>query len=134
MVKVLLTSGKRKTAVARATVKEGKGRIRINSTPLEVYGSEIIREKIKEPIYLAGDKIAGKLDIDIRVSGGGLMGQAYAIRTAIAKAFVEWKKDENLRKKFIEYDRTLLAGDSRRTEPKKYGGRSARAKKQKSYR
>jgi len=87
-----------------------------------------------EPILLAGEKIVSKLDINIKVSGGGYMSQADAIRTAIARAIVQWKKDEKLRKMFIEYDRTLLAGDSRRTEPKKFGGRSARAKKQKSYR
>jgi small subunit ribosomal protein S9 len=101
---------------------------------LDVYGTPLVREKIKEPIYLAGEKIADKLDISVRVDGGGYMGQADAARTAIAKALVEWKKDEELRKKLIDYDRTLLAGDSRRIEPKKFGGRSARAKKQKSYR
>ncbi len=134
MIKVLLTSGKRKTAIARATVKEGSGRIRINSVPLEVYGNEITRYKIIEPIILAGDKVLSKIDIDVKVRGGGFMSQADAVRTAIAKALVEWKKDEALRKIFLDYDRTLLAGDSRRTEPKKFGGRSARAKKQKSYR
>ncbi|WEU41064.1 MAG: 30S ribosomal protein S9 [Candidatus Odinarchaeum yellowstonii] len=133
-MKVLLTSGKRKTAIARATVKEGSGRIRINSIPLEVYGNEITRYKIMEPIILAGEKAISKIDIDVKVRGGGFMSQADAARTAIAKALVEWKKDETLRKTFLEYDRTLLAGDPRRTEPKKFGGRSARAKKQKSYR
>jgi small subunit ribosomal protein S9 len=134
MVKVILTSGKRKAAIAKATLKEGKGKIRINSMNLEVYGSPLIRDKIMEPINIAGDKIIEKIDINVRVSGGGYMGQADATRTAIAKAILQWKKDEKLRKAFLDYDRTLLAGDSRRTEPKKFGGRSARAKKQKSYR
>jgi len=134
MTKVLLTSGKRKTAIARATIKEGTGKIRINSTPLEVYGNAIARYKIMEPIILVGEKPLSKIDIDVKVSGGGFMSQADAVRTAIAKALFQWKKDEAIRKAFIEYDRTLLAGDSRRTEPKKFGGRSARAKKQKSYR
>lgn len=134
MVKVLLTSGKRKTAIARATVKEGTGKIRINSIPLSIYGTPVIRYKIMEPIILAGDKSLSKIDIDVTVSGGGYMGQADAVRTAISKSIVQWRKDDKLRKIFIDYDRTLLAGDSRRTEPKKFGGRSARAKKQKSYR
>ncbi len=131
---MLLTSGKRKTAIARATVKEGSGRIRINSVPLEVYGNEITRYKVMEPILLAGENAISKIDIDVKVRGGGFMSQADAVRTAIAKALVEWRKDEALRAKFLDYDRTLLAGDPRRTEPKKFGGRSARAKKQKSYR
>jgi small subunit ribosomal protein S9 len=134
MVKVLLTSGKRKTAIARATIKEGKGRIRINSMALEVFGNPLIREKIMEPLLLAGEKTIEKVDINIRVAGGGYMGQTDAIRTAIAKGLVQWKKDEKLKKLFSEFDRSLLAGDSRRSESKKYGGRGARAKKQKSYR
>ncbi|MEM2907186.1 MAG: 30S ribosomal protein S9, partial [Candidatus Odinarchaeota archaeon] len=54
MTKVLLTSGKRKTAIARATIKEGTGKIRINSIPLELYGNTIARYKIMEPIILVG--------------------------------------------------------------------------------
>lgn len=132
--KVLLTSGKRKTAIARATVKAGKGRIRINNIPLEIVEPKIAREKIMEPLMHAGDEVWKQLDIDIKVSGGGFMGQAEATRTAIARALLKWTKSTHLRRVFSQYDRTLIAGDPRRREPKKFGGPGARARDQKSYR
>jgi small subunit ribosomal protein S9 len=132
--KVLLISGKRKTAIARATVKAGKGRIRINNIPLEILEPKIAREKIMEPLMQAGDEVWKQLDIDIKVSGGGFMGQAEATRTAMARALLKWTKSAQLRRAFSEYDRTLIAGDPRRREPKKFGGPGARARDQKSYR
>ncbi len=132
--KVLLTSGKRKTAIARATVKAGKGRIRINNVPIEILEPKITREKVMEPLMQAGDEVWTKLDIDIKVSGGGFMGQAEATRTAVARALLKWTKSAHLRRVFFEYDRTLIAGDPRRREPKKFGGPGARARDQKSYR
>lgn len=132
--KVIQTSGKRKTAVARATVKAGKGRVRVNNVPVEVFEPQIARDKILEPLRLAGDNVWKQLDIDIRVSGGGFMGQADASRTAVARALLRWTKSSHLQTLFTEYDRTLIAGDPRRREPKKPGGPGARAKDQKSYR
>lgn len=132
--KVLLTSGKRKTAIARATVRAGKGRIRVNSVPVEIYEPKLARDKILEPLLLAGDNVWKQLDMDIRISGGGFMGQAEAARTAVARALYRWTKSSHLQTLFTEYDRTLLAGDPRRREPKKFGGPGARAKDQKSYR
>jgi len=132
--KVLLTSGKRKTAVARATVRTGKGRVRINNVPVEIFEPLIARDKILEPLRLAGDNVWKQLDIDIRMSGGGFMGQADAARTAVARALLRWTKSSHLQTLFAEYDRTLIAGDHRRREPKKPGGPGARAKDQKSYR
>jgi small subunit ribosomal protein S9 len=132
--KVLLTSGKRKTAIARATVKAGKGRVRINNVPLEIYEPKDIRDKIFEPLLLAGDNVWKQLDIDVKVSGGGFMGQAEAVRTAIARALSRWTKSTHLQALYTEYDRTLIAGDPRRREPKKFGGPGARARDQKSYR
>ena len=132
--KVLLTSGKRKTAVARATVRAGKGRVRVNNVPVEIYEPQIARDKILEPLRLAGDNVWKQLDIDIRVSGGGFMGQADASRTAVARALLRWTKSSHLQTLFTEFDRTLIAGDPRRREPKKPGGPGARAKDQKSYR
>lgn len=131
--RVLLTSGKRKTAIARATVKPGRGRIRINNIPIEVYTPEMAREKIEEPLLLAGDSWK-ELDINVRVQGGGFMGQADAARMAIARALVEWSGSSALRDKYLDYDRSMLAGDPRRKEPKKFGGPGARRRKQKSYR
>ena len=132
--KVLLTSGKRKTAIARATVREGQGRIRINKVPLEILEPEIARKKIMEPLLQLDEKIWKQLDIDIKVSGGGFMGQAEAVRTSIARALMKWTKSRHVKTVLAEYDRTMIAGDSRRKEPKKFGGPSARARNQKSYR
>jgi len=105
MAKILLTSGKRKTAIARAVIRDGKGRIRINKIPIEIYQPELARWKIMEPLLLAGDDVISKIDIDVKVEGGGYMGQAEAARIAIARALVEWTEDPALKKKFIEYDR-----------------------------
>jgi small subunit ribosomal protein S9 len=132
--KVLVVSGKRKTAIARAVVRPGNGRVRINKTPLEIWEPEISREKIREPLLQAGDDVWKQLDVDVKISGGGYMGQAEAARMAIANALLKWTKSAHLRTLFAEYDRTMIAGDSRKKEPKKFGGSGARAKEQKSYR
>jgi len=132
--KVLVVSGKRKTAVARAVVKPGVGRVRINMVPVEIYEPEIAREKIMEPLLQAGDDVWKQMDMDVKTSGGGYMGQAEAARMAVANAVLKWTKSSHLRTVFTEYDRTMIAGDSRRKEPKKFGGPGARAKEQKSYR
>ncbi|MGD8565535.1 MAG: 30S ribosomal protein S9 [Candidatus Bathyarchaeota archaeon] len=131
---MLVVSGKRKTAIARAVVKLGKGRIRINRVPLEIHEPEIAREKIMEPITQVGKDVLGKLDIDVKVSGGGYMGQAEASRMAVANALLKWTKSSRLHRLFVEYDRTMVIGDPRRKEPKKFGGPGARARDQKSYR
>ena len=131
--KVIVTSGKRKTAIARATIRPGKGRVWINRKPLPLVEPELARLKIMEPLILAGEK-SFKVDIEVNVKGGGFMGQAEAARTAIARALVEYFKDEELKEKFMKYDRYLLVNDVRRKEPKKPLGRGARKKRQKSYR
>ena len=127
------TSGKRKAAIARAVVKEGPGKVTINKIPVEIYTPELAKLKIMEPLELASDK-AGKVDISVNVNGGGVMGQAAAIRTAIARGLVEFYKDEELERMFRAYDRTLIINDDRRKLPKNPLGPGARAKKQKSYR
>ena len=132
--RIVLTSGKRKTAVARATTKAGRGRIRINSIPLEVYPSELARMKIQEPLVLAGEDLVKSVDITVKVDGGGIIGQADAARTAVGRALVKWTQDPELRSKYMHYDRSILVADSRRKEDKKPGGPGARARYQKSYR
>jgi small subunit ribosomal protein S9 len=132
--KVLVVSGKRKTATARAVARPGIGKIHINRTPLEIFEPEIAREKIKEPLLQAGDDVWQQLDIDVKVLGGGYMGQAEAVRMAVTNALLKWTKSTHLRTVFVEYDRTMIVGDSRKKEPKKFGGPGARAKGQKSYR
>ena len=72
--KVLVVSGKRKTAVARAIVKPGVGRVRINRTPIEIYEPEIAREKIMEPLLQAGGDVWKQGDMDVDTSGGGDIG------------------------------------------------------------
>ena len=132
--KVMVLSGKRKTAIARATVRIGKGRIRVNNVPLEIHEPKLARDKILEPLLLVEDKVLSQLDINVKVSGGGFMGQAEAARMAIAKGLLKWTKSTRLQTTFRDYDRTMIAGDPRRSEPKKFGGPGARARDQKSYR
>jgi len=132
-MKVVVASGKRKTAVARATVRKGRGVVRVNSVPVEIYPMELARLKILEPLRLAGRK-AETVDIDVSVQGGGVMGQADAVRTAIARGLVDYLNDEELETTYRDYDRTLIVPDTRRKLPKKPLGRGARKKRQKSYR
>lgn len=132
-MKVIVATGKRKTAIARAYVRKGMGRIRVNHVPLEIWPYEIGRFKMLEPIKLAGRKADG-LDIEVSVEGGGVMGQADAARTAIARGMWAYLKDDELANLFREYDRTLVAPDTRFKLPKKPLGRGARKKRQKSYR
>ncbi|WP_227376100.1 30S ribosomal protein S9 [Haladaptatus halobius] len=127
------TSGKKKTAIARATVKEGEGRVRINSKPVELVDPEMARLKMLEPFRIAEDEREG-VDVEVTVSGGGITGQADAVRTAIARGLVQYMGDAELRDAFMEFDRSLLVNDVRQSEPKKWGGPGARARYQKSYR
>ena len=132
-MKIINTSGKRKTAIARATLKEGKVRVRINSVPLEVYGSEIIRMKISEAIALAPGAL-DNVDVDIDVSGGGVMGQAEAVRTALGRGILNWTNDPHIKNGHQRGDRTLLVNDSRKKEEKKRQERGAREGFKKWYR
>jgi small subunit ribosomal protein S9 len=131
-MKVIVTSGKRKTAIARARLQEGKGEVRINKIELSQYTPLMMQDKIREPLSIAGD-IAQKVNIKINVKGGGIASQAEAARLAIGRALVQFNK--KLEKDFLDYDRTLLVADIRRKEPRKPNRRGrARAKRQKSYR
>jgi small subunit ribosomal protein S9 len=132
-MKIINSSGKKKTATARATLKEGNGIVRINKVPLDIYEPRLARLKIQEPVQIAGPLIKA-VAIDVVVSGGGTMGQTDAVRTAIAKGIVEWTGDTALKEAFSEYDRNLLVSDHRQKEKKKFGGLGARSKYQKSYR
>lgn len=133
MVKVVVARGKRKESIARATIKEGKGNIRINKISTNALSSRYIRELILEPLAFVGPE-ANSIDINVSVFGGGMMGQAQAARTAIANALVQYFDGMNLKEKFLQADRMLLIEDVRRVEPKKFRGPKARARYQKSYR
>ena len=137
----------KKQASAHVYITKGVGKVRINNVPLEMINQETIREVILAPLEIAGDA-RNKIDISVRVSGGGFMGQAYATATAISRALTGWTKSkrepkdhpltkssrEDLRERIIEFDKYLISGDARRKEPKKFGGPGARRRKQKSYR
>lgn len=133
-------SGKRKTAVARASVKAGKGRVRVNSEPIEIMQPSLARRKSMEPLVIADAmNRLSKVDISVTTTGGGIMGQTDAIRTAIARGLVHYNGgaegvDEELRDEYLRFDRSPLVNDPRRKEPKHQLGRGARRKKQKSYR
>jgi small subunit ribosomal protein S9 len=128
-------SGRRKTAKARATVKEGSGTIRVNSRPLDVL-EDAMRRMIEEPLRIAGEEVYGDVQIQVDSEGGGKNGQAEAARMAVARALVEYSDDEDLEAEFKDYDRNMLVEDPRRTETRKpsQSSKGARHKQQKSYR
>lgn len=133
-MKSIMTSGKRKRAIARASLKPGSGIVKINNILLDNYQPELSRLKLREPLIISGD-LAGKVDIKINVRGGGMSSQAEASRLAIAKALVEFSKGSKLKEQFLGYDRSFLVADVRRKEPAKPNRHGqARAKRQKSYR
>ncbi len=133
-VRIVIATGKRKTSIARAVLKPGKGRIWVNGVPVELWPIEMARIKMMEPILITGEDIIRDIDIRVTVRGGGYMSQADAVRMAIARGLVAYTGSEELKKIFEEYDRSMLAGDPRRTEPEKPMRRSARRRWQKSYR
>jgi small subunit ribosomal protein S9 len=130
----IITSGKRKRAVARAVATEGTGKITINKKPYDTL-NRLDRLKIEEPLRIATN-ILGKMDFDIsiNVKGGGGKSQIEASRLALARAIVAFTKNKELDKAFLDYDRTLLVADVRRKEAYKPGDSKARKKRQTSYR
>ena len=131
--KIKLYSGARKQARATAAIEQGTGKIRINNVPVEIFTPTVARQRIMTPLVLSGD-LRDKVDISVRVAGGGFMGQAEAAAMAIARALADWTRGQELRKRISEYDVHLLSGDARQPETKKFGGPGPRRRKQKSYR
>lgn len=145
--KIELYPGQRKSSRAVATIAKGSGRVRVNNTPAELIAPDVAKELILTPLTLVGE-LRNRVDINVQVSGGGFMGQAFATAVAISRAMTGQEKGgkdprehpftksvrEEIRRKITEYDRHLLSGDSRQTESKKFGGPGARRRKQKSYR
>ena len=137
----------RKTANAHVYITKGDGKVRVNNVPIDMIEPLIAREVILVPLEIAG-KLRSKINISVRVDGGGFMGQAYAAATAITRALIGWTKNKKepkehpftksdrtrLRKDINDFDKYLISGDARRKEPKKFGGPGARRRKQKSYR
>ncbi|MCK5627572.1 MAG: 30S ribosomal protein S9 [Candidatus Bathyarchaeia archaeon] len=129
----MIISGKRKTAIAKAVLRSGAGKITFNNYPLNLVNPETARMKLMEPLLVAGEK-AKNIDIKIKAQGGGVISQAEAARIAIARGLIRWTKSAQLKRALRNQDRAMLAGDPRRAESKKFGGPSARTRKQKSYR
>lgn len=134
MASKIVTSGKRKTSVARAVVEEGAGKITINKADHHNL-HEFDKLKVEEPLRIAKE-IVGNPDynIHITVRGGGEKSQVEAARLALARALVKHTKSKNLEKAYTEYDRNLLVADTRRKEKYKPGDSKARAKRQSSKR
>jgi len=132
--KIVIATGKRKTSIARAIIKPGEGRIWINGVPLEIWPIELARLKMYKPIVIVGD-LWKQVDIRVNVRGGGFMSQADAVRMALARGLLKYAGDNPELKRILnDYDRYMLSGDPRRTEPEKYMRYSARRRWQKSYR
>ena len=135
-VKVLTVTGKRKTSIAKATIKEGNGEIRINKMPLETF-SILRRLYLIEPLRIAegviGDQLK-RLSINVTVAGGGSESQTEASRLAIAKSLWGYTSNQDLKNAFVKYDRSLLVADVRRKEMRKPGDSKARKRRQTSYR
>ncbi len=129
-----VAAGKRKSAIAKATIMDGIGKVTINNIPyanLNMFHQLLIREPLEITKKILGDL---KFDIAVSVAGGGTESQIEAARLSIAKALFKFTKSADLKKAFLDYDRNLLVADIRRKEPYKPGDSKARAKRQKSYR
>ncbi len=138
----------RKTASAHVYITKGVGKVRINNIPVEMLEPEAAREVVLMPLEIIGEEFRDKINISVRVKGGGFMGQAYAIATAISRSLIGLTKSkkepkdhpfnkskrEDFKKRIGDFDQYLISGDARRKEPKKFGGPGARRRKQKSYR
>ena len=132
----------KKKSIAVAILKgPGKGIVRVNGTPLDLVQPNVLKLKLFEPFLLIGNDKFGDIDIRIRVKGGGQVSRIYAIRQAISRGILRYLEkyvNENekikLKEIFLNYDRNLLVSDSRMIESKKFGGRGARSRFQKSYR
>lgn len=134
IMKIIQTSGKRKRAIARATVREGTGVIRINGIPVNKLTPDLARMKIEELLIIVHDEKLATVNIDVKVEGGGALGQIDAARIALSRAITQFLKKKTVVKNIKAYDRSMLSGDSRQVETKHWGGRKARKRFQKSYR
>ncbi len=122
-MEVVHSTGRRKTAVARVYLKEGKGDIKINNRDLENYFPvATLQAKVKHPLVLTSNEVT--FDIMATVKGGGVKGQAEAVRLAIAKALTEINQENRA----ILKPEGLLTRDSRMVERKKFGQKKARKK------
>ena len=114
-------TGRRKTSAARVFLRPGTGSITVNSRPFDAFfPTEVLRTQVRQPLLLT--ETADKFDIYATVAGGGVAGQAGAIRLGISRALVEYNAE--LRKRLKQEG--LLTRDARAKERKKYGMAGAR--------
>lgn len=133
--KILHTVGKRKTSIARVTLKlknyeksDDRPKIRINSIPFEYWGTETLRWKIKEVFEISSDltkELLPQYEIKVNVNGGGIVSQAEAIRQAVAKALLKLVKNKKLEEIFYSFDPWLVKRDYRMNEPHHSSGKGA---------
>ena len=130
----MITSGKRKTAIAKASIKSGTGIITINRKSIAAF-TMLQQLELNEPLILAKE-VLGELnfDVSINVRRGGMASQIEAARLAMARAIVEFTGNDKVKQAFVNYDRNMLVADTRRKEAYKPGDSKARAKRQTSYR
>ncbi len=120
---VIHAIGRRKTSVARVYVQEGKGNIVINNKPLsEYFPTAIMQYKVEQPFTVVEEK--GNYDVKVNVDGGGLTGQAEAIRLGISRALCEINPDHRIALK----PEGFMTRDPRMVERKKFGQKKARKK------
>ncbi|MGC8635444.1 MAG: 30S ribosomal protein S9 [Thermoprotei archaeon] len=132
--KVVVSSGKRKKAVARAIIRPGAGRFLINGYPMELHPNMQVRSQLKV-LYEALKPYSDKVDVEVSSSGGGYMGQYQASVYAISRGIYQYfNNDDRVKQVLLEFDPHALSGDPREKEPKKFGGKGARRRFQKSYR
>ncbi len=130
----IVTSGKRKRAIARAVLSEGNGKVSLNGRALD-HLPFFDKLRLEEPVRIAKEVI-GKTDFDvaIKVRGGGEKGQLDAARVALSRAIVQFTKSKELEKTYLEYDKNMIIADVRRKETYKPGDSKARAMRQSSKR
>jgi small subunit ribosomal protein S9 len=132
--KNLVVSGKRKTSIAKASIKEGNGKILINKVPyqnLDFFKKLMIEESVEITKRVLG---SFNFDIQVTVRGGGSESRIEACRLAIARSLVQFTKNNELKRAFSKYDKNLLVADTRRKEAYKPGDSKARKKRQTSFR
>jgi small subunit ribosomal protein S9 len=133
-VKKIITSGKRKAAIARSIITEGSGEIKINKKNYKTL-QFFDKLRIEEPLRITKE-VLGKINFDasIETKGGGEKGQIEAARLALARGISEFENSKELTETLESYDRNLLIADVRRKEARKPGDSKARAKRQASKR
>ena len=130
----MIASGKRKTAIAKASIKTGTGIVTINKKSIAAF-TMLQQLELNEPLILAKEVLGDlNFDISVNVRRGGMASRIEASRLAMARVILEFTKDEKVKQAFVAYDRNMLVADTRRKEAYKPGDSKARAKRQTSYR